>query len=113
MNARQGGSRLAAIALALLLLSCSGERARFDASAVDAGVSPGGRWEVTITVTNRGPEAGTPDCTLRAIDADGIPLATDSVTLELLGPGDTATVRVLTGLRPGDNVVRRWRVSCG
>lgn len=98
--------------LTVMTTGClKGEGADFTAQALGATISPGGRWQVTIRVTNNG-NPGTPDCDIRAIDADGIQLAVDSVTLDKLGTDRTVTVQVLTGLRPGENEVRRWRVEC-
>ncbi len=107
--------RSAAVSLALLAivsLSACSEGGKFSAQVIDYGISPGGRWEVLLEVTNTGNDGVTPDCTLRAIDADGIPLASDSVTLDPMDSGETQTTRVLTGLRPGENEVARWRASC-
>lgn len=97
--------------LAGLLGSCS-DGGAFSAQVIDSGLSPGGRWEVVLEVTNAGDDGATPDCDLTAVDGDGITLAMDSVTLNPMGSGETTTTRVLTGLKPGDNAVARWDVSC-
>jgi hypothetical protein len=101
----------AALVILLALAACS-EGGKFSARVLDFGLSPGGRWEVVIEVTNSGNEGVTPDCDITAIDADGIALAMDSVTLDPMPSGETTTTRVLTSLRPGNNAVKRWKVTC-
>lgn len=75
------------------------------------GLSEGGRWVVLLVVKNGGQPA-TPDCTVTAVDADGVPLASDAVTLDQLGSGEQSRTRVLTGLKPGDDKVDRWTAEC-
>jgi hypothetical protein len=84
----------------------------FSAHAVDVGISPGGRWQVTVSVRNTGSDSGTPDCTITFIDGDGITLAVDSFEGDELSAGSSDTFDVLTGLEPGENIPANVEVDC-
>lgn len=61
--------------------------------------SPGGRVEVTFSVTNTGERIAAPECDIRAMDADGMLLGGDRTAgLTPVMAGDTERYRVLTGI---------------
>lgn len=86
--------------------------ASFSAKVVNATLSAGGRWVLFIEVANTGTASAIPECTLTALDADHFALATAFASLDVLEPGRRTTVRLLTNLKPGSNVVAKWTAKC-
>jgi hypothetical protein len=84
----------------------------FSGRAVNVGISPGGRWQVVVSVRNTGSDAGTPNCTISFIDGDGFTLASDSFEGDEIAPGDSETFNVLTGLELGENIPADVEVEC-
>lgn len=84
----------------------------FSARATGAGISAGGRWQVTVSIRNTGSESATPSCTITFIDGDGAVLASDSFEGNEMPAGDSDVINVLTGFEPGENIPTDVRVEC-
>lgn len=85
----------------------------YQSEVTQATVSAGGRWVLELRITNTGERDGTPACTVKAYDADGVAIATDQAQATTpIAAGKTSALRVLTGLMPGDHPVDHWGSSC-
>lgn len=106
------GAALLAVVAIIAIAAAVGGNDTSDLRVSDAGfeTSPGGRVEVTFTVTNQSDSTGSVSCELRARDADGIIVGGDQMQESIIAPNAREHYRILTGISA--ERVARVTVSC-